>query len=109
MDSRPRRPLLRDVVLVLVVTAGLTAAWAWPVLQSPERRVVGEASAGPHPDPFVMAGQYARGDVPSPYLQPATDLPEGVIAVISKEYRVGQYRYTNLDDALAEHRRQSAK
>ena len=41
--------------------------------------------------------------------KPATDLPEGVIAVISKEYRVGQYRYTNLDDALAEHRRQSAK
>lgn len=83
MDSRPRRLLLRDVVLVLVVTAGLTAAWAWPVLQSPERRVVGEASAGPHPDPFVMAGQYARGDVPSPYLQPATDLPGIVIAKIS--------------------------
>jgi hypothetical protein len=38
-----------------------------------------------------------------------TDLPEGVTLVLSNEYWVGQYRYTNLDDALAEHRRQSGK
>ncbi|WFL78289.1 hypothetical protein P7228_04280 [Altererythrobacter arenosus] len=41
--------------------------------------------------------------------KPATDLPEGIIAVTSNEYRVGQYRYTNLDDAMAEQRRQAAK
>ena len=41
--------------------------------------------------------------------KPATDLPEEIVAVMSYQYRVGQYRYTNLDDALAEHRRQSAK
>ncbi|MEL1249279.1 hypothetical protein [Aurantiacibacter gilvus] len=41
--------------------------------------------------------------------KPADDLPAGIIAVTANEYRVGQYRYTNLDDALAEQRRQSAE
>lgn len=33
-------------------------------------------------------------------------LPEGILAVSVTHYRVGKYSYTNLDDAMAEHRRQ---
>lgn len=33
-------------------------------------------------------------------------LPEGILAVSVAHYRVGKYSYTNLDDAVAEHRRQ---
>ena len=38
---------------------------------------------------------------------PSPELPEGVTAVTITQYRVGPYRYSSLDDALAEHRRQS--
>ena len=38
-----------------------------------------------------------------------TDLPDGVIAVNTVQYKVGPYTYSNLDDALAELRRQSSK
>lgn len=38
---------------------------------------------------------------------PSPVLPEGVTAVTITQYRVGPYRYSSLDDALAEHRRQS--
>lgn len=34
-------------------------------------------------------------------------LPEGIQAVNVTHYRVGRYSYNNLDDAMAEHRRQS--
>ncbi len=33
-------------------------------------------------------------------------LPDGIVAVTVTHYLVGPYRYTGLDDALAEHRRQ---
>tara|TARA_R110002167_G_scaffold257311_5_gene463760 strand:- start:358 stop:576 length:219 start_codon:yes stop_codon:yes gene_type:complete len=36
-------------------------------------------------------------------------LPDGVIAIPVTHYRVGPYRYTNLDDAMAQYRRQWAK
>ncbi len=36
-----------------------------------------------------------------------TSLPEGILAVSVTHYRVGKYSYSNLDDAMAEHRRQS--
>jgi hypothetical protein len=36
-------------------------------------------------------------------------LPDGVTATAMTQYRVGPYSYTNLDDALAEHRRQTRK
>lgn len=35
-------------------------------------------------------------------------LPDGVTAVAVTHYRVGLYTYTNLDDAMAEHRRMLA-
>jgi hypothetical protein len=42
--------------------------------------------------------------------QPAsTELPEGVTAVTVTHYRVGPYTYTNLDDAMAQYRRQRSK
>ena len=37
----------------------------------------------------------------------ADELPAGVTAISVTHYRVGSYTYTNLDDAMAEHRRQS--
>lgn len=40
---------------------------------------------------------------------PALTLPEEVIAVTSVHYRVGPYSYARLEDALAEHRRQSGE
>lgn len=80
MIPTPRRALLRDVCRVVAVATVLTVAWAWPVLQAPDRRVVGEASAGPHPDPFVVARQYDLGTIPAPYLQPATDVPGLIVA-----------------------------
>ena len=42
-------------------------------------------------------------------LAEAIDLPEGVIAVKTVQYKVGPYTYSNLDDALAERRRQNTK
>ena len=39
----------------------------------------------------------------------STPLPEGIIAVQSIHYRVGPYSYSRLEDALAEHGRQSGK
>ena len=33
-------------------------------------------------------------------------LPDGVTAIAVTHYRVGQYTYTNLDDAMAEYQRQ---
>lgn len=38
---------------------------------------------------------------------PSPALPEGITAVTVTQYRVGPYRYSSLEDALAEHRRQS--
>lgn len=38
-----------------------------------------------------------------------SSLPDGVIAVNTVQYKVGEYTYSNRDDALAEHSRQSAK
>ncbi|NVE94765.1 hypothetical protein [Altererythrobacter lutimaris] len=40
---------------------------------------------------------------------PPTPLPDGIIAVTSAHYRVGPYSYSKLDDAFAEHRRQSRR
>ncbi|WAT18195.1 hypothetical protein OZN62_01045 [Aurantiacibacter sp. MUD11] len=38
-----------------------------------------------------------------------TELPEGIIAVPTVHYRLGRYSYFRLEDALAEHDRQSQK
>lgn len=38
-----------------------------------------------------------------------TALPDGVTAYSVTHYRVGSYHYTNLTDAMAEHRRQARK
>jgi hypothetical protein len=39
---------------------------------------------------------------------PIPQLPEGIVVVTATHYMVGPYRYTSLEDALAEHRRQSS-
>ncbi|MDR7101692.1 hypothetical protein J2X37_000852 [Croceicoccus sp. BE223] len=36
-------------------------------------------------------------------------LPDGVVAVTSVRYRVGYYSYSKLEDALAEHARQTGR
>lgn len=40
---------------------------------------------------------------------PPPPLPEGIIAATSLQYRVGPYSYSRLEDAMAEHSRQSGK
>lgn len=40
---------------------------------------------------------------------PAAQLPEGIVAVPSVQYRVGPYSYARLEDAMAELDRQSGK
>ena len=40
--------------------------------------------------------------------RPSFELPNGIAAISVTHYRVGQYAYTNLDDAMAEFRRQLA-
>jgi len=71
------------IAIVGVLAALLTVAMAWPVVQNPEATVFGPALAGPHPDPFVVAAQYERGSIPSPYFQPATDLPGIALARVT--------------------------
>lgn len=71
------------IAIVGVVATLLTVAMAWPVVQAPDSRVFGPALAGPHPDPFVVAAQYERGTIPTPYLQPATDLPGMALARVT--------------------------
>jgi hypothetical protein len=39
---------------------------------------------------------------------PIPQLPDGIVAVTTTHYSVGPYRYTSLNDALAEHRRQGS-
>lgn len=68
------------IAVVGVAAALVTVALAWPVVQNPGATVFGPALAGPHPDAFVVAGQYERALMPQPYLQPATDLPGMAIA-----------------------------
>ncbi|MEN7536967.1 hypothetical protein [Aurantiacibacter flavus] len=61
------------------------------------------APIAPNPDqPGTGAWESEGGS-----LKPDTPaaLPEGIIAVTSVHYRVGQYSYARLEDALAEHRR----
>jgi hypothetical protein len=69
------RQIVGSMAAVAAVATLLTIAMAWPVVRDPGATVFGPALAGPHPDPFVVAAQYERGTIPSPYLQPATDLP----------------------------------
>lgn len=38
--------------------------------------------------------------------RPSSELPDGITAIFIKRYRVGKYTYTNLNDAMAEYRRQ---
>lgn len=77
------RQTFRSVAAVAAGATLLTIAMAWSVVQAPGATVFGPALAGPHPDPFVVAAQYERGTVPTPYFQPATDVPGFALARIS--------------------------
>ena len=68
----------RDAALVLLVASVLTVAMAWPVIQSPSTRLVGDDTAGLYRDPFVSAAQFASGEMR--VLQPATDVPAMLLA-----------------------------
>lgn len=41
--------------------------------------------------------------------EPKAALPDGIIAITTTRYRVGPYLYSTLDDAMAQHRRQSGE
>jgi hypothetical protein len=49
----------------------------------------------------------SEGGALAPRDNPA--LPDGVTAIMVTHYRVGPYTYTNLEDAMAQYRRQGLK
>lgn len=48
----------------------------------------------------------SRGGAVKP--QESVSLPDGVLAIAVTHYRVGPFTYSNLDDAMAQHRRMLA-
>jgi hypothetical protein len=65
------------------------------------------SSDAPRVDPAVTGGWEGEGG--SIASQGPDGLPDGVAAISVTHYRVGEYLYTNRNDALAEHRRQHSK
>ncbi len=63
--------------------------------------------AGPSPPSAGADAWENEGGAPRQTV--ATALPDGITAVAETHYRVGPYRYTNLNDALAELGRQTTR
>jgi len=75
------------------------------VLHAGETMMVQSDSTTPNP-PGTGTWENEGGALASPG---SPVLPDGVIAIPVTHYRVGQYTYTNIDDAMAQYRRQSSK
>lgn len=61
------------------------------------------------PSPLSAGADAWENEGGTPRQAAATSLPDGITAVAATHYSVGPYRYTNLDDALAELGRQTAR
>lgn len=59
------------------------------------------------PDQVGTAAWEGEGGALKPSLP--DELPEGIVAIPTIQYRVGPYSYHSLEDALAERRRQTGK
>ena len=76
----------RGAGLAFAVAFALTVVMAAPVILTPGERIFGAGDILSRPDPnrdaLVVIGQFRTGQVPSPYLQPVTDLPGQVLTSI---------------------------
>ena len=74
----------RGVALAFAVAFAATLVMAAPVIRAPGARVFGSGEIlgrdDPNRDPLVVIHQFRTGHVPSPYLQPLTDLPGRLLA-----------------------------
>ena len=82
----------------------------WPIgrpMNSPKERTdtMDHSRAEPRPERPATREWESEGGSMKPASPSA--LPVGVTASTITQYRVGSYTYTNLDDALAEHKRQN--
>lgn len=65
---------MRALALIAGLSIVFTLVTAATVLRHPATELYGPELVGRHHDPFTVIEQYAAGQVPPPYLQPATDL-----------------------------------
>ena len=77
-------PAGRGAALVFAVALLATVLMAIPVILSPSERIFGSGEIlsreDPSRDALVVIDQFRTGRVPSPYLQPLTDLPGQALA-----------------------------
>jgi hypothetical protein len=82
----PGTSVVRGAGLAFAVALAATLAMAAPVLLAPRERLFGSRDtlvpSDPNRDPLVVIEQLRTGSVPSPYLQPVTDLPGRALARI---------------------------
>jgi hypothetical protein len=76
----------RGAGLAFGAALALTLIMAAPVLVEPGQRIFGSGRTlgrdDPNRDPLIVIGQFGGEPVPSPYLQPLTDLPGRGLAVL---------------------------
>src|SRR6188472_3616879 len=74
----------RGAAIAFGIAAAMTVVMAAPVIRAPSERIFGSAGTfvqdDPNRDPLVVIDQMRTGHVPSPYLQPLTDLPGRALA-----------------------------
>ncbi len=73
----------KGAALAFAAALGVMLVMAAPVLLAPSERLFGSATLGhedPNRDPLIVIEQFRSGRVPSPYLQPLTDLPGRALA-----------------------------
>ncbi len=74
----------RGAGLAFGIALALTLLMAAPVIRDPSGRIFGDGSilsvSDPNRDALVVIGQFRKGEVPAPYLQPLTDLPGRFLA-----------------------------
>ena len=85
------RRLIREAWLCSVAALLLTIATALPVVRHPSTVLFGAELVGRHYDPYTVMEQYVAGAVPTPYWQPATDVPGVVLTRL-----IGPVRAYNL-------------
>jgi hypothetical protein len=74
----------KGVALAFAAALGATLLMAAPVVLAPSERLFGSGEIlgreDPNRDALVVIGQFRAGSVPTPYVQPLTDLPGRVLA-----------------------------
>jgi hypothetical protein len=78
--------ILKGAVLAFTAALGATLLMAAPVVRAPSARLFGSGETlgreDPSRDALIVIDQFRSGRVPTPYLQPLTDLPGRALARI---------------------------